>query len=64
LATAQTATAFYNPSTGRWLTRDPAGEDAGELNLNSFVSNAPVEDVHNIGLMPLASDERAVAKSA
>ena len=42
---------FYNPSTGRWLSRDPAGEDAGELNLYGFVCNGPVNDVDYLGLM-------------
>jgi len=27
----QNAQAFYNPSTGRWLSRDPIGEDSFEL---------------------------------
>ena len=29
---------YYNPTTGRWLSRDPIGED-GALNLNSYVAN-------------------------
>ena len=32
--------AFYNPSTGRWLSRDPI-EERGGLNVNAFVINAP-----------------------
>jgi RHS repeat-associated protein len=32
------AYAFYNPTTGRWLNRDPAGERAGP-NLHGFVAN-------------------------
>ena len=30
--------AFYNPSTGRWLSRDPIGEKGG-LNVYAFVRN-------------------------
>ncbi len=29
LWTAQTALAWYDPSTGRWLSRDPLGDEAG-----------------------------------
>jgi RHS repeat-associated protein len=31
---------FYDPSTGRWLSRDPASEKGG-LNLYGFVKNSP-----------------------
>ena len=41
--------AFYNPSTGRWLSRDPAGERGGE-NLFGFVSNQPQNWCDNLGL--------------
>ena len=33
----QEASAFYNPQTGRWLNRDPMGEEGG-LNLYIFVA--------------------------
>jgi hypothetical protein len=32
---------FYNPSTGRWLSRDPSGEKQ-DKNLYGFVANRPV----------------------
>jgi len=32
---------YYNPSTGRWLSRDPI-EEAGGMNLYGFVGNSPV----------------------
>jgi len=35
------ALAFYNPQTGRWLSRDPIGEIGG-LNLYGFVGNDPL----------------------
>jgi hypothetical protein len=44
--------AFYNPSTGRWLSRDPAGEKAG-ANLYSFVSNVPVQSIDFLGRFTL-----------
>jgi RHS repeat-associated protein len=38
ILTVRSGYRFYNPSTGRWLNRDPIGEDGG-LNLYVFVSN-------------------------
>lgn len=38
---ARDAQAFYNPSQGRWLSRDPI-EEQGGLNLYGFVDNGPV----------------------
>ncbi len=36
------AQAFYNPSTGRWLSRDPIGETVVAPSLYAFMENAPV----------------------
>lgn len=44
---------FYSASTGRWLSRDPAGEDAGALNLYNFVCNSPTADIDWLGLFTL-----------
>src|SRR5262245_29306872 len=49
LLTQQFALCFYNPSTGRWLSRDPIGE-AGGLNLHGFVRNDPLRWVDILGL--------------
>ena len=40
---------FYNASTGRWLSRDPIGEDGG-ANLYEFADNAPVIYLDPFGL--------------
>lgn len=40
LLTLVPAQAFYNPTTGRWLSRDPLGEDGG-ANEYAFVANDP-----------------------
>lgn len=41
---------FYNPETGRWLSRDPIGENGG-VNLYGYVGNGPVNAVDPLGLM-------------
>ena len=40
---------FYNPSHGRWLSRDPIGEGGG-LNLYGFVGNDSIEGFDPFGL--------------
>jgi RHS repeat-associated protein len=40
---------FYNPALGRWLTRDPIGEDGG-INLYEFTKNDPVNRMDPDGL--------------
>lgn len=40
---------YYNPSTGRWLSRDPIGERGG-VNLYSICSNAVTNYVDALGL--------------
>jgi RHS repeat-associated protein len=56
---------YYNPSTGRWLSRDPVEEDGFQLieedfsatgndwgpNLYDFVANDPLDGVDELGLM-------------
>jgi hypothetical protein len=45
----QTAHCFYNPSTGRWISRDPS-QEAGGKNLYGFVANSVVDSVDKNGL--------------
>lgn len=40
----------YDAQTGRWLSRDPLGEDAG-MNLYAYVGNSPVNAVDPLGLI-------------
>lgn len=40
---------YYDPSTGRWLTRDPIGMEGG-INLYGYVGNNPVMGVDPLGL--------------
>jgi RHS repeat-associated protein len=39
---------YYNPTTGRWLSRDPIDERGG-MNLYEFVENAPVIFIDPLG---------------
>jgi hypothetical protein len=43
--------AFYNPTTGRWINRDPIQEDGG-VNLYAFINNEPASDLDVLGLRP------------
>lgn len=45
------AGAYYNPSTGRWLSRDPIEEEGG-LNLYGFCLNDPITKWDYLGLDP------------
>jgi hypothetical protein len=47
--TPLTGQCFYNPNSGRWLSRDPAGEGGG-ANVNAFVSNDAVNKNDPFGL--------------
>ncbi len=51
---------YYSPELGRWLSRDPIGEDGG-LNLYGFVGNDPANLFDNIGLDFIAVATRDVA---
>jgi RHS repeat-associated protein len=46
---------YYQPATGRWLSRDPQQEEGG-LNLYSFVQNTPTYWTDPIGLALYAFD--------
>jgi RHS repeat-associated protein len=41
---------YYQPSIGRWPSRDPAEEMGGGANLYAFANNAPVNEVDPLGL--------------
>ena len=47
---ARTGHRFYNPTTGRWLSRDPIVEKGG-LNIYGFVSNDPLDRYDHLGLV-------------
>jgi RHS repeat-associated protein len=49
---------YYNPSTGRWLSRDPIEEEGG-FNLYAFVGNAPVNYVDPFGERTISVETNA-----
>ena len=49
LSVAERASAIYDPDQGRWLSRDPIGENGG-LNLYGYVLNQPIRFVDPLGL--------------
>ena len=40
---------YYSPELGRWINRDPIGEDGGN-NLYGFVGNSPINFLDKLGL--------------
>jgi len=41
---------YYSPTAGRWLSRDPAGEQAGGLNIYAAMRNQPARCSDAVGL--------------
>ena len=51
----------YDPVTGRWLSRDPIGEEGG-LNLYGYAANSPVMNVDVDGLYVVAFFDRTTGR--
>lgn len=51
LCLVPTVQAFFDPTVGRWASRDPIGEKGG-LNLSAFVRNNPTTFIDRLGLSP------------
>ncbi len=43
---------FYSAEFGRWVSRDPIGEDGG-INLYGFVGNDSISQIDYLGQIPL-----------
>ena len=52
---------YYNPETGRWINRDPIGEQGG-LNLYGFVANDPMNLIDPFGLDFIAVGSNAAIR--
>lgn len=46
----------YSPGLGRWLARDPLGEDSG-TNLQDYVGNNPISWIDQLGLRPSTPED-------
>lgn len=57
---AQEASAFYNPQTGRWLSRDPI-EERGGRSLYGFANNNSVNKADRLGLTLVAEVPAEIA---
>jgi len=60
LIIATSANAFYDPTKGRFLSRDPIGEQGG-MNLYAFVGNDAVNYIDSFGLWRVVRDGKARA---
>jgi hypothetical protein len=56
--TALNVQAWYDPSTGRWASRDPIQEQGG-LNLYNFTDNNPINSIDKYGLLTWGQVEAA-----
>jgi len=54
---------YYNPVTGRWISRDPIGEKGG-ANLYGFVLNNPISSYDLLGLKGCCGPDGTVALDA
>lgn len=56
LLVGQDLLAYYNPATGRWLSRDPV-EEQGGLNLYGFVGNNAINQTDYLGFWVVNRDK-------
>jgi RHS repeat-associated protein len=52
---------WYDPSQGRWLSRDPLGFDAGDVNLYRYVGNSPTNSKDPLGLVLIAAGDASAS---
>ena len=53
--------ASYDPSTGRWFSRDPIGEDGG-VNLYAFAGNDSIDYWDALGLTKVSKDSKSITQ--
>ena len=46
---------YYNPSTGRWPSRDPLYERKGGKNVYAFIANSPIGSIDKLGKLTIAN---------
>jgi uncharacterized protein RhaS with RHS repeats len=57
VALSNFAHAFYDPGQGRWVSRDPIGEQGG-VNLYGFVGNDGVNGIDYLGLQDIEEEKK------
>jgi len=55
---------YYDPATGRFISQDPIGFDAGDANLYRYVGNAPTNATDPTGLIAASSYSTALQNIA
>jgi RHS repeat-associated protein len=55
---------YYDPKTGRWMTQDPLGFDAGDSNLYRYVTNQPTNWSDPSGMGTIVPSDPAAPGSA
>jgi len=55
---------YYNPVLGRFISEDPIGFAAGDVNLYAYVANSPTNAVDPSGLCPICAAAAAAAAGA
>jgi RHS repeat-associated protein len=53
---------YYSPDLGRFISRDPIGYDAGDINLYRFVGNGPFNNIDPWGLSSTPSNGKCTRK--
>jgi RHS repeat-associated protein len=53
---------YYDPLTGRWMSQDPLGFDAGDSNLYRYVNNRPTVETDPSGLQELGDILNGIGK--
>ncbi|HBO43766.1 MAG TPA: hypothetical protein DD670_07510 [Planctomycetaceae bacterium] len=56
---AESASAYYNSSLGRFVSRDPIGYEGSKSNLYEYVGGRPVQDLDPEGLEPKLTAQMA-----
>ena len=54
--------AYFDPSIGRWASRDPIGEDGG-IHLYAFVGNDSINYWDAIGLTKVSKDSKSITQA-
>jgi RHS repeat-associated protein len=54
---------YYDPGSGRWMSQDPLGFDAGDSNLYRYVNNASSSELDPTGLWAIERNNSGTARA-